>query len=265
MKREPLAGAAVTLSFSSFVPGVCNRLAYEAAMAIAEACPKAAFPMLYLHGGPGVGKSHLLQAIAHRLMERRPRGDLLLWSSEMFMSHLLEAMRVRDIDRFRSVLGKADIFLLEHIELFAGKEATQEELVRSIDLLQRKGTPIVITSLRAPGELDCLEERLRSRLFSGVCAGIEPPDPATALGVIEGMCRDAGVTFTEKVLSYLTGVGYPDLRQLQGSVTKLIACERLLHLPLTIDNVQRWLLDMQAPSVNVSAGNVTPNREEPSL
>jgi ATPase involved in DNA replication initiation len=263
MKRDPQTEAAGELSFSRFVPGACNRLAYEASVATAEACPKAAFPMLYLYGAPGVGKSHLLHAIARRVMERRPGGDVLLWSSEMFMSNLLAAMRERDIGRFRSVVGRADILLIEHVELFAGKEATQEELVRAVDLLQRQGRPVVISSLRAPGDLHCLEERLRSRLFSGLCAGIEPPDPATAVGVIEGMCRDACVTFPEEVVSYLAGIGYPDLRQLQGSVTKLFACQRLLRSPLTMGNVQRWLSDLLPSSMRSSAGDVMPVDEEP--
>ncbi|HSB89429.1 MAG TPA: chromosomal replication initiator protein DnaA [Anaerolineales bacterium] len=239
-------------AFESFVVGASNRLAHAAALAVAEN-PAKAYNPLFLYGGVGLGKTHLLHAVGHACFTAGLH--VLYVSSEEFTNDLINAIRAHTTEAFRERYRRMDVLLIDDIQFIAGKESTQEEFFHTFNTLHGQEKQIVISSDRPPKALVTLEERLRSRFEWGLTADIQPPDFETRLAILRSKAERAGRTVESEYLEIIARRVQSNIRELEGALTRVLAFSDLSGVPLSKDLVEATLADMQArPSV------VTPDR-----
>ena len=239
-------------TFESFVVGASNRLAHAAALAVAEN-PAKAYNPLFLYGGVGLGKTHLLHAVGHACFTAGLH--VLYVSSEEFTNDLINAIRAHTTEAFRERYRRMDVLLIDDIQFIAGKESTQEEFFHTFNTLHGQEKQIVISSDRPPKALVTLEERLRSRFEWGLTADIQPPDFETRLAILRSKAERAGRTVESEYLEIIARRVQSNIRELEGALTRVLAFSDLSGVPLSKDLVEATLADMQArPSV------VTPDR-----
>ena len=239
-------------TFDSFVVGASNRLAHAAALAVAEN-PAKAYNPLFLYGGVGLGKTHLLHAVGHASVAADLR--VLYVSSEEFTNDLINAIRAHTTDAFRERYRRMDVLLIDDIQFIAGKESTQEEFFHTFNTLHGQEKQIVISSDRPPKALVTLEERLRSRFEWGLTADIQPPDFETRQAILRSKAERAGRTVEPEYLEIIARRVQSNIRELEGALTRVLAFSDLSGVPLSRDLVEATLADMQArPSA------VTPDR-----
>ncbi|MFI5274489.1 MAG: chromosomal replication initiator protein DnaA, partial [Ktedonobacterales bacterium] len=228
-------------TFSTFIVGKGNQLAHAASQAIAEA-PGQAYNPLFLYGVVGLGKTHLLHAIGHATMER----DLtvLYVSSETFTNEIINAIRYRTTDEFRNKYRSVDVLLVDDIQFIVGKESTEEEFFHTFNSLYEASKQIVICSDRPPKAIVNLADRLRSRFEWGLIADIQPPDMETRIAILRAKCDVMGRVVPDEVLNYLAGRVQSNIRELEGSLNRLIAFTQLQNMPLTIDTVKAALANL---------------------
>jgi chromosomal replication initiator protein len=228
-------------TFENFVVGASNRLAHAASMAVAEK-PAQAYNPLFVYGGVGLGKTHLLHAIGNLCMQRGQ--NILYVSSEEFTNDLIHAIRTHSTQAFREKYRRCDVLLIDDIQFIAGKESTQEEFFHTFNTLHRLNKQIVMSSDRPPKALVTLEERLRSRFEWGLAADIQPPDFETRLAILKSRSERGGFKIPQEILELVARRVQSNIRELEGALTRIIAFSELSGLPLTARLVNSALTDL---------------------
>lgn len=219
-------------SFESFVVGSCNQFAHAAALAVAEA-PGKTYNPLYIYGGVGLGKTHLVHAIGHKIKTNNRYLRLSYISAEKFMNELINAIRYDKAQTFREKYRSIDVLLIDDIQFMAGKERTQEEFFHTFNALYDAQKQIVITSDCPPREIPTLEERLHSRFEWGLIADIEPPDLETKVAILKRKADLDGVLLPDDVAFFIASKVKSNIRELEGSLVRLIAISSLRGLPIS--------------------------------
>lgn len=219
-------------TFDSFVVGSCNQFAHAASIAVAEA-PGKTYNPLYLYGGVGLGKTHLMHACGHAIKQRSPHLKLSYLSSERFMNELINAIRYDKTQGFREKYRSVDVLLIDDIQFMAGKERTQEEFFHTFNTLYEQQKQIVISSDCPPREIPTLEERLHSRFEWGLIADIEPPDLETKIAILKRKAETIGCAITDDVALFIASRVKNNVRELEGSLIRLVAISSLRGIPVS--------------------------------
>jgi chromosomal replication initiator protein len=235
--------------FDTFVVGNSNRLAHAACQAVAEK-PAAQYNPLFLYGGVGLGKTHLLHAIGHVAADNGLQ--VLYVSSEEFTNELINAIRAQNTSAFRDKYRTIDVLLVDDIQFIAGKESTQEEFFHTFNALHGNGKQIVMTSDRPPKALITLEDRLRSRFEWGLIADIQPPDLETRLAILRDKAESHGVVIPGNVLDFIARQVQSNIRELEGALNRVLAYARLTGSPLTPELAASALADLMARPATVT-------------
>ena len=230
ISREPSLSPKYT--YESFVVGSCNQFAHAASLAVAEA-PGRTYNPLYLYGGVGLGKTHLMHACGHAIKARNQHLKLCYISSERFMNDLINAIRYDKTQSFREKYRSVDVLLIDDVQFMAGKERTQEEFFHTFNALYDQQKQIVISSDCPPREIPTLEERLHSRFEWGLIADIEPPDLETKIAILKRKGDLIGVTIPDDVAMFIAGRVKSNIRELEGSLVRLIAIASLRGEPIS--------------------------------
>ena len=235
-------------TFDSFVVGKPNELAHAAARRVAEGGP-VTFNPLFLYGGVGLGKTHLMHAIAHELRLRHPEMKVLYLSAEQFMYRFVQALRERQIMDFKELFRSVDVLVVDDVQFIAGKDSTQEEFFHTFNALVDQNRQIVISGDRAPGEIKDLEERIKSRLQCGLIVDLHPTDYELRLGVLQQKAelyreQYPGLHMHKGVLEFLAHRIATNIRVLEGALMRLFAFASLVGREITLDLVQDCLADV---------------------
>ncbi len=230
-------------TFSSFIVGSSNRLAHAACLAVADN-PGQAYNPLFLYGGVGLGKTHLLHAIGNRVLDRDPEINVLYVSSEKFTNDLINAIRRQQTEEFRMRYRNIDVLLIDDIQFIAGKDATQEEFFHTFNTLHSAAKHIVISSDRPPKAILTLEERLRSRFEWGLIVDVQPPDLETRTAILRAKAEQMSVHVPDEVIDFLAHKIQSNIRELEGSLNRVAAYAELNRLPITIDTATAALADL---------------------
>jgi len=234
-------------TFATYVVGSASRLAHAASQSVSER-PGGAYNPLFLYGGTGLGKTHLLHAIGNAVMERSPRRRVLYITGEAFTNEFILGIQQGAADAFRSRFRKIDVLLIDDIQFIADKERTQEEFFHTFNTLHSAGKQIVITSDRTPKEISLLEERLRSRFEWGLIADISSPDLETRIAILRSKVEESGVIVADEVLEQVARRVQSNVRELEGALTRLVAVGRLSGMPVTMELAARVLSEAVYPS-----------------
>ena len=230
-------------TFESFVVGATNQHAFSAAEAVAEERSKVYNP-LFLYGQSGMGKTHLLYAIANRIQRRHPDYNIVYLTGEQFTNEFIEAVRSGKNFEFRDKYRNADLFLMDDIQFIAGKDQTQEEFFHTFNSLYDNHGQIVLTSDRVPSDMLRLEERLRTRFEWGLMVDVQPPDYETRWAITKNKAIEMGITLPDDVCNYIAENITNNVRQLEGTVKKIKAYHDLTGMPMDVANVSRAIKDM---------------------
>ena len=230
-------------SFDSFVVGPSNRFAHGAAIAVTNN-PGAVYNPLFIYGPPGVGKTHLLYAIANGIRKKNPAANIVYIKGDQFTNELIAAIQSGKNIEFRSKYREADLFLIDDIQFIAGKESTQEEFFHTFNKLYEENKQIVMTSDRKPSDMVTLEDRLRTRFEWGLLADIQPPDYETRMAIIKNKATSLALNLHDDVCNYIANNVTNNVRQIEGTVKKLRAYVDLNGMELTLENVTRAIADM---------------------
>lgn len=230
-------------AFERFVVGSGNRFAHAAAKAVAENLSRAYNP-LFLYGGTGLGKTHLMQAIGQEILQRNPQANVTYVSSEHFTNQLIESIAKKSTARFRSRYRKSDVLLIDDIHFIAGKEATQEEFFHTFNVLFDNHKQIVISSDRQPKEIKGLEERLVSRFEWGLVTDIQPPDIETRVAILQLKASEENLQVPTDVLQYIANYITTNIRELEGALITVLAYSKLTEQPITLPMAEEVLRDL---------------------
>jgi chromosomal replication initiator protein len=235
-------------TFDRFVVGKPNELAHAAARRVAEGGP-VTFNPLFLYGGVGLGKTHLMHAIAHELRLRQPELRVLYLSAEQFMYRFVQALRERQIMDFKEMFRSVDVLMVDDVQFIAGKDSTQEEFFHTFNALVDQNKQIIISGDRAPGEIKDLEERIKSRLQCGLIVDLHPTDYELRLGILQQKAelyrqQYRGLDVSNGVLEFLAHRINTNVRVLEGALTRLFAFASLVGREITLDLVQDCLADV---------------------
>jgi len=230
-------------TFERFVVGPSNQFAAAAAEAVADQ-PGRSYNPLFLYGGSGLGKTHLLHAIAHRVHARHPELRVEYLTTEQFVNDLINCIRRKKMEEFRERFRHLDVLLLDDIQFISGKERTQEEFFHTFNTLQSADRQVVFTSDSRPADLPGLEERLRSRFLQGLLADIQPPDLETRCAILREKARAAGWELPEEVVLFIARRVQKNVRELEGCLNRTIAYAQLTNLPVTVELVRKALSEL---------------------
>jgi chromosomal replication initiator protein len=242
--RGETSGMNPKYTFDLFVIGSSNRFAHAAALAVAEA-PAQAYNPLFIYGGTGLGKTHLLQAIANYVHEHSSNLTVRYITSEFFMNDFINALRDKRIEGFKHRYRSTDVILIDDIQFFEHKERIQEEFFHTFNSLYEAGGQIVISSDRPPREIATLEERLRSRFEWGLITDIQPPDLETRIAILSKKVKTDEIHISDpELLSFIAGRISTNIRELEGALTRVVAFSSLTGRPMTVDLAQEVLKDV---------------------
>ena len=230
-------------TFDTFVVGSSNRFAHAASLAVAEA-PGAAYNPLFLYGGVGLGKTHLMHAIGHFIQDHFPSLRLLYLPSEMFTNELISAIKNNNNVEFRERFRNVDVLMLDDIQFIAGRDSTQEEFFHTFNALHTAGKQIIISSDKPPREIARLEERLRSRFEWGLIADIQKPDFDTRVAILRKKADNEGIEISNDMLELIAGRIESNIRELEGSLTRVNAYARLNHCEISEEVIAHALKDI---------------------
>ena len=230
-------------TFDSFVVGPSNRMAHSAAIAVSNT-PGQVYNPLFIYGPPGVGKTHLLYAIANGIRKTNPNANIVYIKGDQFTNELVDAIRNGKNIEFRSKYREADLFLIDDVQFIAGKESTQEEFFHTFNKLYEEHKQIVMTSDRKPSDMATLEDRLRTRFEWGLTMDIQPPDYETRMAILKNKARSLGLDLSDDVCNYIAINVTNNVRQIEGTVKKILAYRDLNNMPLDLPNISRAIDDM---------------------
>ncbi|MBF0380543.1 MAG: chromosomal replication initiator protein DnaA [Magnetococcales bacterium] len=226
--------------FDTFVVGDCNSFAHAAASKVADN-PAATYNPLYIHGGVGLGKTHLLHAIAHQIIEKFPEKKIKLISSETFMTMFVESIRQSTANQFKEQFRSIDILLVDDIQFFAGKTGTQVEFFHTFNALYGANKQIILTSDSLPQEIEFLEERLRSRFAQGLVVDIYLPDIETRVAILKKKAMMENIELQDDVAFFLADAIHTNVRELEGALVRLFALASMEKEPITMALVKESL------------------------
>ena len=235
--------------FDTFIVGSNNKFAQSACVAVAES-PGNTYNPLFLYGGAGLGKTHLMHSIGHYILEMNPSKRVLYVTSEQFTNEVIESIRggnATSMARLRDKYRKVDVLLIDDIQFIIGKESTQEEFFHTFNELHQAGKQIVLSSDRPPREMETLDERFRSRFEWGLIADIQPPDYETRMAILRKNAEMTGRHLDDEILEYVATNIKSNIRELEGAFNKIIAYSRLNNVDANLTNAREALKDMIDP------------------
>ena len=230
-------------TFERFVTGSSNRFAHAAALAVAET-PSRSYNPLFIHGHAGLGKTHLLQAIAHYVGENYPTYRVCYVTTETLLSEFVDAIRSSTTTEFKRRYRENDVLLIDDIQFLEGKDALQEELFHTFNTLHQADRQIVLSSDRPPDAIPTLEDRLRSRFKMGLLTDIQPPDVETRLAILRTRVENDGITIDPAILEFIASNITDNIRELEGALIRATAYAQLTNEPLTLDVAKKVLSDL---------------------
>ncbi len=237
-------------TFDAFVPGPSNRFAHAAAMAVAEAPPNKAYNPLFIYGGVGLGKTHLLIAVGHHMYRLNPGVRVKYVTSEQFVTEFIKAVRERLGDAFRQRYREVDVLLVDDIQFLAKREETQTEFFHTFNHLHGAGHQIVIASDRPPHELSGLEDRLVSRFRWGLCVDVQPPDLETRIAILQLKAERDDIHVPPDVVEYVASKFDQSVRELEGALVRVVAWSELTGQQIGIELAERALQDLLPQTEN---------------
>lgn len=241
-KSKVLSNLNPAYLFNSFITGKSNRLAHAASLAVAES-PGAAYNPLFIWGGVGLGKTHLMHAICHYALERNPSLNVAYASSEQFINEFIQFIRNKNQD-FKNRYRNVDILLIDDIQFLGGKDGSQEEFFHTFNSLREANRQVVICSDRPPKSLQNIEDRLISRFEWGLVTDIQPPDMETRIAIIQHKANARNFHIPEEIVSFLAQRIPSNIRELEGALNRVIALAELSGDPVNIENACLWLKDV---------------------
>ncbi len=244
-------------TFAEFVIGNSNRFAHAAAQAVAAA-PARAYNPLFLYGGVGLGKTHLMHAIGHRAMQDNPEANVVYVSSEKFTNEFIIAVQNNKTVEFRNKYRQVDVLLIDDIQFLEGKEGTQEEFFHTFNALHESGRQLVISSDRPPKEIQTLENRLRSRFEWGLLTDIQPPDLETREAILRKKAESEKIPVPDEVTSFIAKVIPSNIRELEGALIRVVAFSSLTKSQITVDLAAEVLKNAvaQAPLRRITIASI---------
>lgn len=256
MRRMPGAqfGLQPKYTFATFIVGKNNELAHAAAQAVA-ARPGEAYNPLFIYGGVGLGKTHLIQAIGHAMLERNPQTKILYVSSEKFTNEFVSAVKEGRAKEFKDRYRNVDLLLIDDIQFIGGKEQTQEEFFHTFNELHQQGKQVVLTSDRPPKAIPSLEDRLRSRFEWGMIADIAAPDLETRVAILQVKCQEKNFFIEQELLQIIAASIQSNIRELEGALNKIIVFHQLKNTGCTKESIKAILATLETQNAKKS---VTP-------
>ena len=239
-------------TFDTFVVGNNNRFAHAAALAVAEA-PSSMYNLLFIYGGVGLGKTHLMQAIGNEILKRDSSKKVLYVTSEAFTNELVNAIKDANYknELFRNKYRNIDILLIDDIQFFAGKNTAQEEFFHTFNTLHQNGKQIILSSDKPPRDIALLEDRLKSRFEWGLIADISMPDYEMRLAILRKKTQMEGILIDDDILSLIATRIDSNIRELEGVLNKILAYTSLTHSPITIEVVEKAINDVTLQKENI--------------
>ena len=237
-------------TFDTFVVGNNNRFAHAAALAVAEA-PATSYNPLFIYGGVGLGKTHLMHAIGNKILSNDPSAKILYVTSEKFTNQLINAIKDAKTEAFRNKYRYVDVLLIDDIQFIAGKERIQEEFFHTFNTLHENGKQIILSSDRPPKEIQLLEDRLKSRFEWGLIADISNPDYETRLAILRKKAETDNVVVDDDILSNIANRVSSNIRELEGVFNKLVAFSTLSNGPITMEMAEKAINDISSQNSNV--------------
>ncbi len=236
-------------TFDTFVVGNNNRFAHSASLAVAES-PGEAYNPLYIYGGPGLGKTHLMHSIGHFILDQKPDTKVIYVTSEEFTNEVIESIRngnASSMTKFRDKYRTVDVLMIDDIQFIIGKESTQEEFFHTFNALQTQGKQIILTSDKPPKEMETLEERIRSRFEWGLMADIGVPDYETRMAILRKKAESDNFIIDDDILDYIANNIKSNIRELEGALNKLLAYHNLENVKITMEIAEKELANIITP------------------
>lgn len=230
-------------TFDSFVIGNSNRFAHAASLAVAES-PAKAYNPLFIYGGVGLGKTHLMHAIGHYILQNNPKSKVVYVSSEKFTNELINSIKDDKNVEFRNKYRNVDVLLIDDVQFIAGKERTQEEFFHTFNALHDANKQIILSSDRPPKEIPTLEDRLRSRFEWGLIADIQPPDFETRIAILKKKADVENLNVSNEVMTYIATRIKSNIRELEGALIRVVAYSSLTNKDITVDLASEALKDI---------------------
>ena len=239
--------------FETFVVGSNNKFAHASSLAVAESYPEITYNPLYLYGGPGLGKTHLMHSIGHMILDNHPNMKVLYVTSEEFTNEVIESIRsgnAASMTKLREKYRTVDVLMVDDVQFIIGKESTQEEFFNTFNVLHAAGKQIILSSDKPPRQMSALDERFRSRFEWGLTADIQPPDYETKVAILRKNAESCEKIISEEVIQYIANNIKSNIRELEGAFNKIVAFAKLnkLDQDITLAVAEEALKDMIDPN-----------------
>jgi chromosomal replication initiator protein len=243
--------------YEHYVVGSSNRFAHAASLAVAER-PGGQYNPFFIHGGVGLGKTHLLHAIGHRALELRPDLAVLYVTSEKFTNEVINGIRSQRMDDFRARYRTIDILMIDDVQFIAGKESTQEEFFHTFNALYQSGKQVILSSDRPPKAIAALEDRMRSRFEGGLIVDVQAPDYEMRTAILRTKAEELGANLPDDVIEYVAHKDQTNIRELEGALNKIIAYAQITGRPATLQLAMEAIADAAIGQrrANTSRGDV---------
>ena len=236
------------LTYDTYVVGPSNQFAHAASLAVAERPGLQVNNPFFVHGGVGLGKTHLMHAIGHRALELQPDLSILYVSSETFTNEVIKAIRSQQMEQFRERYRSIDILMIDDVQFIAGKESTQEEFFHTFNALYQSGKQIIISSDKPPKAIAALEERMRSRFDGGLVADVQSPNYEMRMAIIRSKADERGIHVADDIIQYIASKDQTNIRELEGALNKILMMAQIANRPLSLNLAMEALADITPAS-----------------